>query len=366
MKPDLKLALRKLKVQYLMAFYLLGLLQTVIAYLAFSRADDHQYFLRLANEGVSVIPFSGQDLYDFKARSAGLIFYLIATPSRWFGGAELTHIMWLRIVNLFGCVVAFNWIFAICRSEHRDLCFLSALRCFCLLFLVYPGQLAWTASLLRDGVATTFFFFGLSLFKKSLLLLLSLFCFLVCFSMRPEYAIISIVLVCAWQFRERLRRIRFRGGVVFLLILLFTVVVQPIQFDSSQFAQYAFAEDGNAYPVTSGRFDLVGYSLIFVQGLIDPISLQNVLGGSPFYMAEAIFFIAILICAGGKSRNAGGKMFVIWAVVAFCLWTFAYFELFVGGYTRHRLPLVIVLLSWIASMHMVRKQKISYEGWISR
>lgn len=328
-------------------FFSVGLLETVLAYFLFSRADDHGYFLELANAGVSVVPDYRQDFLDLKAKAAGLVFYIVASPSRWLGGHELVHLLWLRAVTLSGFLAAFGVFQRVAApnapSEVRD----RARSTFMILALLYPGQLAWTASLLRDGAGTALFFFGLACLRKDLRLILAPLLLLACFALRPEYALILGSLLAAIVAHRILKRVRSRILLLMLVLLTYSIATHSVQKDSGEFVQLAFGDSSLGYPVVSSALDIAAYFRILLQALLDPLEL-NALAWNSFGIADCAFFVYVLWQSRHLLRHASTLVAALTMALMFCLWTFAYFEIFVSGFSRHRLCLEVALIAMIA------------------
>lgn len=330
-------------------FIIIGSFETIIAYYAFSRADDHNYFLAVANQGLLAVPDFGQELYDLKSKAAGLVFYALATPSRLLGGEELTHLIWLRILSLVGFWLIFEWIiqnqkFKIKSSELHN----SRVN-FHLLALIYPGQLAWTASLLRDGVATTLLALGLWSYSIQRARILAPLFLLLSFCLRPEYAIITITIVIVSTLSKSMDGISHRKLFLLTAIIGISIATYPFQKDSSAFSQLAFGDADMAYPPIEHIFDLKGYFLLATQALIDPIYLSNLSNAGLYPIAETIFFAVILKLSIQSLNTLPTNLASITISTIICLWIFAYFELSVGGFSRHRLPLEVILIGIIAS-----------------
>jgi hypothetical protein len=328
-------------------FFLFGLLETVLAYFAFSRADDHAYFLELANLGTSVVPDYSQDLLTLKAKAAGAVFYAIATPSRWLGGHELIHLLWFRGLTLAGFLSAFSWLQHVTAPGATSVARNKARMTFMTLVLLYPGQLAWTASLLRDGVATALFFFGLACLRKDWRLLLTLPLFGASFALRPEYSLILFCLVLAMKFHRLLERFSWRVLTMIGVLLAFSISTYSTRAESAAFAQLAFGDGGMAYPLVNSPFDVMGYLRVFLQGVLDPIALDAPQFNA-FGLIDCAFFAYLLLQSRRLLRHRLTMVAALSAALLFGLWTFAYFEIYVSGFSRHRLCLQVALIALIA------------------
>lgn len=331
----------------LVLFLTIGLLQTILAYFFFSRADDHAYFLEVANTGLAAVPDYSQDFLALKAKAAGLVFYVATAPSRWLGGDELAHLIWLRAITLLGVFSALSWF-------RRNLAPFSTLSVkkrteskFIILALLYPGLTAWTASLLRDGIGTALFFFGLACLRKDIRLCLAPFLFGSSFALRPEYILILASLFAALLLHRLLVRINSRILLLIALILCFSVLTHDIQVASAAFGQIAFGDGSSAYPMADNSLDLYGYWRIFLQAVLDPISLTAVTFNI-FGITECIFFIYVLSKSGPLLRHPSTLISAMTIALLFNMWIFAYFEIFVSGFSRHRLCLEISLIAIIS------------------
>lgn len=328
-------------------FFIVGLIETVIAYFAFSRADDHSYFLELATKGLEAVPDFGQDSMDFKAKAAGLLFYLVSAPGRWLGGHELTHLLWLRLLTLAGILAGFNWFLRSLAAHATPQASRRARSTFMGLVLLYPGQLAWTASLLRDGAATALLFFGLACLRRDGRVFLAPVLLAAALSLRPEYSLILASLLIARMGHRLLKAVRHRVLACLLGLLAFSVSTQPIQVASATFSNLAFGDGGMAYPLVSSPLDLGAYLRVFLQGLLDPIPLEA-FQLNAFGLADCAFLVYLLWQSRLLLRHRATLVSAFTMAVLFGLWVFAYFEIFVSGFSRHRLCLEIALIALVA------------------
>jgi hypothetical protein len=327
-------------------FLLFGILETLCALVLFQRADDHEYFLSVANFGTAAVLESGVDQYDLKARIAAAVFYGLMSPARWLGGSEIGHLLWLRVIMLIGMLCAFEATRRLLPPAPSDIDVTRARSCFLMLCLLYPGQLAWTASLLRDGPACAFLFIALLAWssRQRILALISL---VLSMALRPEFAAVVMLLTGCSMLFMRLRFQRYRITILLGVLALVSVVAFEPRQAASEFAQYAFASVGAAYPVVAHWLDISGYAMVLVQGLIDPMSLAAPAAMSPFFLAEMLFFVWLIAIGLSRLRysqlRAAGLIFGLFVA----LWLFAYFEIYVSGFSRHRLMLVIMMLALI-------------------
>jgi hypothetical protein len=331
-------------------FFTVGLLQTLLAYVIFSRADDHGFFLELANLGAAAIPESGQDLIDLKSKLSGTVYYLLTSPARWLGGHELVHLLWLRLLALWGFLAAFSWFQHILAPHISDTDRYFNRRAFMILVLIYPGQLAWTASLLRDGVGTALFLLGLYCLRRDWRIVPAGALFALSFALRPEYAIILILIIVALLAHWMIKPIKSRIVALLLMILVFSVATHPVQVQGALFAQFAFGDGDMAYPLVTHAFDLKGYVRILLQSLIDPIPLDAPQAVSGFGIIDASFFIYLLWRTRLLLRHPLTLVAALAGALLFGMWIFGYFEIFVSGFGRHRLCLEIALIALIAAV----------------
>lgn len=344
-----------------MAFFMaIGLLETLLAYFLFSRADDHEYFLELANVGLAALPDHNQDMLELKAKAAGLVFYVVTSPSRWLGGHELVHLLWLRVITLAGALCAFGWFRRILAPGVSTAASRRAESTFMILVLLYPGQVAWTASLLRDGIAMAFFFFALSCLRKDLRLCLAPALLGASLALRPEYAVILASLTAAYMSHRVLKRIKSRILLLLCLLLGFSISTHDIQAKSAAFGQLAFSDGGLAYPVVTSAFDIVGYWRILMQAVLEPMALTAP-SFNPFGIAECLFFIYLLWKARNLLRNSSTLIAAFAMALLSSMWFFAYFEIFVSGFSRHRICLEVALIAMISLLnaHAYRPQAVS-------
>lgn len=333
----------------LFAYLALGLLETVVAFFAFDRTDDHYYFMSLANLGTSVVPLTGVEVYDLKAIVAGNVFYWMTAPSRLLGGAELTHLLWLRALTLLGFYAAFEAVksgSSLARwapkeqVEIRRNLFLWAV-------LLFPAQIAWTASLLRDGISCALLFFSIYLWR-SRWKLFALPLLGASLSLRPEFVLVPVCLVGSrWIMRYRWCA-RHPGTCLLLLCVVGSLECFGPRYASSQFALAVFSNAGQAYPDITSLFDLPGYLAVAIQGLIDPLPIANLAALSPFGMAETVFFLVLLVLAVRVLRKMNTVEKARAVASLLLLWFFAYFESFVSSYSRHRIALVVLLMAVVA------------------
>lgn len=340
-------ALRPSRSLLVTLFLLFGIFETLCALVLFERADDHEYFLSVANFGSASVLETGVDQYDLKARIAASVFYGLMSPARWLGGSELGYLLWLRLIILIGMLCAFEATRRLLLPGPTDIDVNKARSRFLMLCLLYPGQLAWTASLLRDGPACAFLFVAL-LAWSSRQRILALIFLVLSMALRPEFVTVVLLLMASSMLFMRLRIQRYRTTMLVGALALVSVVAFEPRQAASEFAQYAFGNDGAAYPFVTHRLDIFGYAMVFIQGLIDPMSLTAPAAVSPFVFAETLFFVWLIATGLRRLRHsqlrAAGLIFGLFVA----LWLFAYFEIYVSGFSRHRLTLVIMMLALIA------------------
>lgn len=341
-----------IEILWTLLYFVLGLVETILAYYAFSRADDHAYFLQVANHGLQAVPDFSQPFLNLKTNAAAMSFYLITTPSRLLGGLELVHLLWLRLLTLFGFLVAFNWFQRTVSPELSEKARSANRHTFIMLILLYPGQLAWTASLLRDGAATSMFFFGLACFRPSWTVIPAMAFLAAAFAMRPEYLLILLLVLFVLSLRNAVAAIKYRIVVLLSLLLLFSIATHPIQLASAEFAQLAYGEANSAFPLVRSAFDLRGYFLVLCQALIDPIPLGNPHQATFFDLSEAAFFSYLLWRSKTLLRDNRPNVAALTAALMCGLWIFAYFETFVGAFSRHRLFLEASLIALLSAAQM--------------
>lgn len=331
----------------LFIYFLIGLLQTIFAFLVFNRPVDHQYFLEIANRGISLTNLTNAPIFELKSQIAGFVFYWICLPSRILGGHELIHILWLRVLSLWGFLLAYRWVCRLAKVDVLSKINSQSLILYLGLCLLYPGQIAWTASLLRDGISCTALFASLSLFSCRRWAL-GLLCTLACLALRPEFALLIFPLLIPISFFGVLSRRRVRILVLIFICILLSVMMFSPRSIQSDFADAAFGVDGLAYPPISGISDVKGYLLVIAQAVMDPISLNGLATVGLFHIMEVLFFCLIVL--GGirslqRSNIAIAKLLIINFVT---MWLFAYFEIFVSGFSRHRLALMVILMAVIS------------------
>lgn len=347
--PRVSARRRGLSLELLLIFFVFGLLETIASYYFFSRADDHAYFLEIANLGLQAIPEFNQPYFDFKAQASGLVFYILTGPGRLLGGDELSHLLWLRLLTLAGFLAGFVWFQNITNPATNSPTRQANLKSFVILVLVYPGQLAWTASLLRDGAATAVFFLGLACCRRGPRVLLALPLFAAALLLRPEYSVILMLIAGGLMLRQQISRIRWRKTLVVLALLAFSMATHTIQAESGGFAQFAFGDDGMAYPLVTGVVDLLGYGAVLVQAIMDPIPLTQPFSGSIFSVAELVFFVFLIYQSARLLESPNMDAVALICAMLFGLWIFAYFELYVSGFSRHRLCLQIALIALVST-----------------
>ena len=166
-------------------------------------------------------------------------------------------------------------------------------------------------------------------------------------ALRPEFALIPASLVgMRWLMRWRWIA-GHPAACVLLLCVAGSLLSFEVRFASSQFALAAFSENNLAYPDIDSPWDVGGYVAVAVQGLIDPLPIGS-LSPSPFGVTEALFFLGTISLAlrVRLRTNLLERSRIIACLVL--LWFFAYFEVFVSSYSRHRIALVVLLLAVIA------------------
>ena len=148
-------------------FYLfVGCLETILSYYIFDRTDDHIYFLDIANSPLVFNIDADLGFYNLKAQVMSIIYSAVTVPSRWLGNWDLIHILWLRIITLLGFYIAYRWVVLILNLHGTKVQAVKSQNLFMFLSLIYPGQLAWTSSMLRDGIASAAIFYGLYAFSS--------------------------------------------------------------------------------------------------------------------------------------------------------------------------------------------------------
>lgn len=325
-------------------FLLLGLLQTLAALALFQRADDNDYFLSVANFGSSAVDETGVVLYDLKAKVAAKVFYAAASPARWFGGGEVAYLLWLRVLTLVSFLFAFEGLRRLLPKNQDDPSGKAARLRFMALCLLYPGQLAWTASLLRDGLSCTFLFTALLAWSKRRRLA-ALAALLLSLTLRPEFVVVITTMTVAsamvGHFRPRRHRVYLLLGACWLV----SVALFEPRNSASQFAQFAFAEGGSAYPVVAHPFDLGGYVLVVLQSLVDPLSIAAPAAITAWGLAEAVFFCWLIFSGLKRLRAMDTRALGLYYGVFVSTWLFAYFEMYVSGFSRHRMAQVVLMLA---------------------
>ncbi len=337
-------------------FLVLGCLQTLLAYFAFQRSDDHAYFLDIANHGLAAVLTQDVANYDLKAKAAGLVYYVLTTPSRLLGGDELTHLLWLRLLTLMGFLWAHQWV---CRvvapGDHQRLAMRSQ-AAFMALCLLYPAQLAWTASLLRDGASCAMLFATLLAWadRRWIVAMVTAGATL---ALRPEFALLMAMLAVVLPMSGRIGRIRHRILTLGALCFAISTATFQIRAAASAFALFAFGDEGAAYPAIQGMLDLKGYLLVLIQAVLDPMSIASPGEGGVFFLAEVAFFVMLSVFALRRLNTAPPRAAALLMVTFTVMWLFAYFELFVSGFSRHRLGPMIILIAVMAVLSTARRRR---------
>jgi hypothetical protein len=334
------------------AFLLLGCLQTIVAYFIFQRSDDHAYFLDIANHGLEAVTYLGIDSYDLKAQAAGLTFYILTAPSRWLGGSALTHLLWLRLLTLGGFVCAHRWVCRVLAPTDYRRTIRSSQTEFMVLCLLYPAQLAWTASLLRDGVSCAALFAALLAFSQRRWLV-AVMCTAASLALRPEFALVLVMLMLTIPISRWLGAFRNRLVLLALAIAAISVAAFGPRSAASAFSIFAFSEAGGSYPAVQSILDVHGYLLVLIQAMLDPISIAGANIGL-FSIAEVAFFSWITISALRRLNRAPAAAATLLMVDLAALWLFGYFELFISGFSRHRIALVIILIAVMSALRTRR------------
>lgn len=343
----------------LVLFVLAGLMQTILAYNAFERSGDHTYFVDLANNGPEAVLDDEGSLFTVKAMVAGQTFYLLTTPSRWLGGFDVAHVLWTRTLTLLGFACAYEWMRRLLSRQRVA----SSGRWaepsrvqFMVLCVIYPGQLAWTTSLLRDGIACALLFMAMALWMTRWRLLSPL---LLggALSMRPEFVLV-VAFIAALTFLAkygflRKRRITKMVGLIAVISLAGFTVRQPI----SEFSLAAFenADIGGSYPAIAHILDIPGYLMVLLQAIIDPIGLAVWRTASPFQLVEVIFFVYVLVACLRRLHYCSDQAAAIIIAGLLTAWIFAYFEIFVSGFSRHRMAIIVMLL---AAITLIRRPSL--------
>lgn len=350
---------RRVRPMSILAFLAIGCLQTVVAYFVFQRSDDNAYFLDIANHGLSAVPDLGVDTYDLKAKAAALVFFMLTAPSRWLGGAELTHLLWLRLLTLGGFVCAHRWVCRVVAPGRVRQTVRESQTAFLVLCLIYPAQLAWTASLLRDGISCTGLFAALLAFSRRQWLVAAA-CVTLTIALRPEFLLVLAILAIAICLPRDAVPVRNRPLLLGLILAVLSVATFVPRAASSDFAIFAFGDEGVAFPSINSVVDIRGYLLVLLQSMLDPISIGSLSGGV-FPIAEVAFFTWLTITALRRLNRASPAIAALLMADLTAIWLFGYFEVFVSGFSRHRLALVIIEIALIAvlkSQRSPRRQQI--------
>jgi hypothetical protein len=329
-------------------FIILGTLLVTAAYFAFSRAYDHAFFLDLVNNGISAVEISGIPTFDLKAQAMAEVFHAITAPARLFGDNELLDILWLRIITLVGVILGFEWVLQIAELELNSQEHAKARNRFLLLFLLYPGQIAWSASLLRDAPSCALFFTGLySWTRKQRLIGLGFLS--ASLALRPEFLIVLGIIFFSIYFARKLRvRNNKRKYWLFGVIVAISIGSYQLRAAASEFSQLAFEDTGASYPVVEHPLDIPGYLNVFLQGVLDPIPLHDLGAATPFYILEFAFFTWLLIYAYRRLPLVNARTAGLLIGTFISLWIFAYFEIYVSGFARHRMGLMVILIAVVA------------------
>jgi hypothetical protein len=321
-------------------YILFGLLETVLAYIIFDRADDHAAFLAAVRTGV--------DETGTISPATVVVLYSLSFPVRLFGGQELLFILWFRAIALVGFLAAFEWVYKVVNSNvvisTSDLN--RARLVYMTLILLCPGITAWTASILRDGVAITLFFFaayawscrrrvtGAALMTAALLL-------------RPQHALFVAIFGLMLIYGRIFRRAKRPWILLAVLCVSLSLLGFDYRAEVSEIFSPAFGEF-QAYPTIDSYLDFAGFSRLVVQGLIDPISVASPGSARAFGILEAAFFMLALLASIGAMSTKNRRLRQLMISSLLTLWAFAYFEVFVSGFSRHRLAPLAVLLACIA------------------
>jgi len=219
---------------------------------------------------------------------------------------------------------------------------------FMLLCLLYPAQLAWTASLLRDG-PSCFALFAAFLAFSHRQWVPGAFWTVVCLSLRPEFiAVMGMVAVAihfAYRLKKKRKRLLLLGGICLGMAML-TYIPRDV---SSKFGQTAFASNLTmAYPDMTGVFDFRGYLQVLAQAMIDPLPLAAPTAGGLFPLLEVLFFGLVVLLALWFLRKADSMAASLLIALFTAMWMFGYMEIWVGGFSRHRLGMMILLIAIVA------------------
>ena len=338
----------------ILIFFLVGMLETLSAFAVFQRAGDHAYFLALLNDANPDVLESGVELYDLKAKAVEFIFRAIAAPARWLGAGEIGYLLWLRLLTLAGFLCAFEYVRRSIPTDQSTKNIEAARNRFMLLCLLYPGQLAWTASILRDGPACALLFaamFAWSLRHRGIAFV----CLALSLMLRPEFAIVVTVLVASVYL---VTRFQLRTHRILLLLvacaLISTVLFEP-RYAAIEFSQFAFGDTGSAYPIITNPVDIGGYALVFAQSLVEPMSITDPSSISPFGIAEAVFFVWLVYSGLRRLSLVDTRAAGLFAGLFISMWLFAFFEIYVSGFSRHRLALMFLM---IALMSLTEPQRV--------
>jgi hypothetical protein len=106
--------------------------------------------------------------------------------------------------------------------------------------------------------------------------------------------------------------------------------------------------DVASYPTIISPFDISGYLKVIGQGLLDPISISSISSAGFFGVFDATFFALALLAAIRAMSCPVRRLRGLLISILVTLWAFAYFEVFVSGYSRHRLGPFVALIACLA------------------
>jgi hypothetical protein len=309
-------------------FISIGLIQTILVLLFFDRADDHATFLEIAKFG----------MHEEGTVSDGAVFlfHILAQPILIIGQSEDIIILWFRFLSLLGFLFIYKAVENLSTQNHN----LKSRSIYLTLVLLSPDFLAWTSSLLRDGVALLFWSLALVYLNSRARLWAII--FLICgIILRPQ----NTIFLLFFHINYFLLKIFSKSfcNIIFIASILITII---LGFEYRKSFEPLISNAGSyGYPMIENLLDFGGFFKVFSQIILEPINLYNEGNLKLFELFSCVYFIVVnmvLIFVILKTKNKKELWFAY--SIIYTLIVFGYFEYFISGFSRHRIfPLALSL-----------------------
>lgn len=322
-------------------FISIGIIQTILALFLFDRADDHSAFLEVARYATNEAGTISDD--------AVFLFHILAYPIVTIFDSEFLLVLWFRFLSLLGFIFAYRAVASILNQPYD----LKSRSTYFTLILMCPDMLAWTSSLLRDGVAILFW--SLAIIHLSSSAKLRAMIYLICgIILRPQNSILLIYFYVNY-YLFRIFNKRIYNIILFASILI--TLIFGFEYRKS-FEPLILKAGIYGYPFIDNLMDFYGFFMVFSQILLEPINVYNRTGVKLFEILSCLYFVIVIILfiyINNKKTNKKDLWFSY--SIIYTLFSFGYFEYFISGFSRHRIFPLTLMLAYIC-INFKRKNEI--------